>query len=144
VHGPGGMAGHPNGVVERPVQHLWVTGRFAPWPRRARRCWPVCLIRRLLAEPPATEKRLIELSVAWLGQTGGLARMAAAARLFVITWDPLAGRLSGLRAWRARASLFRGQRGQGIDCNVESSGQVASSRTPPMSSAAALIVSSTM
>ena len=47
--------------------------------------------RRLLAEPPAMEKRLIELSVAWPGQTGGLARMAAAARLFVITWDPLAG-----------------------------------------------------
>jgi hypothetical protein len=47
--------------------------------------------RRLLAEPPAMEKRLIELSVSWPGQTGGLARMAAAGRLFVITWDPLAG-----------------------------------------------------
>src|SRR5215210_1048226 len=47
--------------------------------------------RWLLTEPPAMDKRLIELSVAWPGQTGGLARMAAAARLFVITWDPLAG-----------------------------------------------------
>jgi hypothetical protein len=47
--------------------------------------------RRLLTEPPAMDKRLIELSVAWPGQTGGLARMAAAARLFIITWDPLAG-----------------------------------------------------
>ena len=47
--------------------------------------------QRLLAEPPAMDKRLIELVVAWPGLTGGLARMADAARLFVITWDPLAG-----------------------------------------------------
>ena len=49
--------------------------------------------RRLLAKPPAMEKMLLELSVAWPGLTGAVARMAAAARLFVITWDPLAGTL---------------------------------------------------
>lgn len=49
------------------------------------------LPRRLLAEPPVMEKRLIELSVAWPGLTGGRARMAEAVRLFAITWDPLAG-----------------------------------------------------
>ena len=42
--------------------------------------------RRLLAEPPAMEKRLIELSAAWPSLAGGRARMADAARLFVITW----------------------------------------------------------
>ncbi len=35
------------------------------------------------------EKMLIELNVAWPGLTAGLARMADAVRLFVITWDPL-------------------------------------------------------
>src|SRR5512133_3689743 len=49
--------------------------------------------RRLLAEPPAMQKRLIELSVAWPSLAGGLARMADAARLFGITWDPVAGRV---------------------------------------------------
>src|SRR5690349_21969409 len=47
--------------------------------------------RRLLAEPPAMEKMLLELSVRWPGLAGPVARMGAAARLFVITWDPLAG-----------------------------------------------------
>jgi hypothetical protein len=47
--------------------------------------------RRLLAEPPAMEKKLIELSAAWPSLAGGHARMADAARPFVITWDPLAG-----------------------------------------------------
>jgi hypothetical protein len=47
--------------------------------------------RRLLAKPPALEKMLLELSVTWPGLAGGIARMAAAARVFVITWDPLAG-----------------------------------------------------
>ena len=47
--------------------------------------------QRLLADPPAMEKRLIELIAAWPALTGGRARMADAARLFVITWDPLAG-----------------------------------------------------
>lgn len=37
------------------------------------------------------EKMLIELKPAWPRLTGGLARMAEAVRLFVITWDPLAG-----------------------------------------------------
>ena len=48
-------------------------------------------VQRLLADPPAMDKRLIELVAAWPGLTGGLARMADAVRLFVITWDPLAG-----------------------------------------------------
>src|SRR5690242_21626085 len=47
--------------------------------------------RRLLAEPPAMEKMLLELSVRWPGLAGPVARMGAAARVFVITWDPLAG-----------------------------------------------------
>jgi hypothetical protein len=48
-------------------------------------------VRRLLAEPPAMEKMLIELNIAWPGLTAGLARMADAVRLFVITWLPLEG-----------------------------------------------------
>jgi hypothetical protein len=67
--------------------------------------------RRLLAEPPAMEKRLIELSV-----TGGLARMAAAARLFVITWDPLESIVHAGRYPRA------GHRGRGSGPAVRSRG----------------------
>src|SRR5690242_14434483 len=48
-------------------------------------------VQRLLTDPPAMDKRLIELVVAWPGLTGGLAAMADALRVFVITWDPLAG-----------------------------------------------------
>jgi hypothetical protein len=44
---------------------------------------------RLLAAPPVTDKRLLELSVIWTGLSRGRARMAAAVRVFVITWDPL-------------------------------------------------------
>lgn len=50
-------------------------------------------VRRLLAEPPAMEKMLIELNLAWPGLTAGLARMADAVRLFVITWHPLERRV---------------------------------------------------
>ena len=50
-------------------------------------------VRRLLVEPPAMEKMLIELNLAWPGLTAGLARMADAVRLFVITWDPLERRV---------------------------------------------------
>jgi hypothetical protein len=46
-------------------------------------------LQRLLARPPVTEKKLLELSVAWAGLTPGQARTADAVRLFVITWDPL-------------------------------------------------------
>jgi hypothetical protein len=46
-------------------------------------------VQRLLATPPVTEKKLLELSVAWTGLAPGQARMARALRLFVITWDPL-------------------------------------------------------
>jgi hypothetical protein len=44
---------------------------------------------RLLAAAPITDKRLLELSVTWTGLSRGRARMAAALRVFVITWDPL-------------------------------------------------------
>ena len=46
-------------------------------------------VQRPLVAPPITEKKLLELSVAWTGLTAGQARMARALRLFVITWDPL-------------------------------------------------------
>ncbi len=46
-------------------------------------------LRRLLADPPVIEKKLLELDVAWPGMSGMQARMAAQLRVFVITWDPL-------------------------------------------------------
>jgi len=46
-------------------------------------------LRRLLADPPIVEKKLLELDVAWPGLSGAQARMAAQLRAFVITWDPL-------------------------------------------------------
>ncbi|MGH3808481.1 MAG: hypothetical protein ACRDRU_18035 [Pseudonocardiaceae bacterium] len=55
-------------------------------------------VRKLLAAPPVTEKKLLELGVAWSGMSPSQARMAGALRLFVITWDPLewrVGRPSG-------------------------------------------------
>jgi hypothetical protein len=44
---------------------------------------------QLLAQPPVTEKKLLELRAEWSGLSPGRARMAEALRLFVITWDPL-------------------------------------------------------
>jgi hypothetical protein len=55
-------------------------------------------VRQSLATPPVTEKKLLELGVAWTGLSPSQARMADAVRLFVITWDPLewrAGRPDG-------------------------------------------------
>src|SRR5438876_6821585 len=46
-------------------------------------------VQRLLAAPPMTEKKLLELGFAWTGLAREQARMASALRLFVITWDPL-------------------------------------------------------
>jgi hypothetical protein len=48
-------------------------------------------VQALLARPPLTETRLLELSARWegLGPTSALAKMADALRLFVVTWDPL-------------------------------------------------------
>jgi hypothetical protein len=46
-------------------------------------------VRQLLAEPPVTEKKLLELGVSWAGLPSRQARMAEWLRLFVITWDPL-------------------------------------------------------
>jgi hypothetical protein len=48
-------------------------------------------VQALLASPPLTDPRLLELSARWegLGLTPALGRMADALRLFVVTWDPL-------------------------------------------------------
>src|SRR5712691_5772810 len=46
-------------------------------------------VRALLARPPLTDTRLLELAARWEGLTPPLARMADALRLFVVTWDPL-------------------------------------------------------
>jgi len=46
-------------------------------------------VRRLLSAPPVTEKKLLELGVAWTGLPSEQAWMAERLRLFVITWDPL-------------------------------------------------------
>jgi hypothetical protein len=46
-------------------------------------------VQRLLAAPPVTEKKLLELGVAWTGLPVEQAWMAEQLRVFVITWDPL-------------------------------------------------------
>jgi len=46
-------------------------------------------LRQLLADPPVTEKKLLETDVAWTGLSGAQAWMAEQLRVFVITWDPL-------------------------------------------------------
>jgi len=46
-------------------------------------------VRRLLAAPPVTDKKLLELSVTWTGLQRDEARMVDVLRLFIITWDPL-------------------------------------------------------
>jgi len=46
-------------------------------------------VRALLARPPLTETRLLELAASWESLTPAQARMADALRLFVVTWDPL-------------------------------------------------------
>lgn len=46
-------------------------------------------LRRLLAEPPVTEKKLLELDIAWPGLSVAQAQVAEHLRVFLITWDPL-------------------------------------------------------
>ena len=46
-------------------------------------------VRVLLASPPLTDTRLLELAARWEGLTPARVRMAEALRLFVVTWDPL-------------------------------------------------------
>ena len=46
-------------------------------------------VRPLLASPPLTDTRLLELHARWDGLTSALAAMADALRLFVVTRDPL-------------------------------------------------------
>ncbi len=46
-------------------------------------------LAQLLADPPVTEKKLLELDVSWTGLSGAQAQMAKQLRVFVITWDPL-------------------------------------------------------
>jgi hypothetical protein len=45
--------------------------------------------RSLLADPPVTEKKLVELRAEWPSLPCAEAELAEAVRLFVITWDPL-------------------------------------------------------
>jgi hypothetical protein len=46
-------------------------------------------VRALLARPPLSDTRLLELAARWEGLAPPQARMADALRLFVVTWDPL-------------------------------------------------------
>jgi hypothetical protein len=46
-------------------------------------------VRALLASPPLTEPRLLELAARWEGLPSAQVRVADALRLFVVTWDPL-------------------------------------------------------
>lgn len=46
-------------------------------------------VRALLARPPLTDPKLLELAARWEGLPPEQARMADALRLFVVTWDPL-------------------------------------------------------
>lgn len=46
-------------------------------------------IQALLASPPLTDPRLLELAARWEGLPLAQAKMADALRLFVVTWDPL-------------------------------------------------------
>lgn len=47
------------------------------------------VVQRLLAAPPATEKKLLELAASWKGLPAQQAFLAERLRLFAITWDPL-------------------------------------------------------
>jgi hypothetical protein len=46
-------------------------------------------VRALLADPPLTDPKLLELAIQWDGLPPAQARMADALRLFIVTWDPL-------------------------------------------------------
>lgn len=46
-------------------------------------------VRALLASPPLTDPKLLELAARWKGLPSSQVRMADALRLFVVTWDPL-------------------------------------------------------
>jgi hypothetical protein len=64
-------------------------------------------VGQLLATAPITEKKFLELGVAWRGLSPAQARMADALRVFVITWDPLewlAGRPAGFATANTAAS----------------------------------------
>jgi hypothetical protein len=64
-------------------------------------------VQRLLAAPPVTEKKLLELGVAWTGLPAEREWLAERLRVFVITWDPLeqlADRPDGFATLNADAS----------------------------------------
>jgi hypothetical protein len=66
-------------------------------------------VRRLLAVPPVTEKKLLELEMVWARLPYEQAQMAERLRLFVITWDPLewlAARPDGFATVNADPSGF--------------------------------------
>jgi hypothetical protein len=46
-------------------------------------------VGQLLATAPITEKKLLELGVAWRDLSPAQARISEVLRVFVITWDPL-------------------------------------------------------
>ena len=46
-------------------------------------------VAEVLRDAPVRDKMLVELAVGWAGLAGAEARMAAALRVFVVTWDPL-------------------------------------------------------
>ncbi len=46
-------------------------------------------LQQLMAQPPVTEKKLLELRAEWPALSPSQAQMADALRLFLITWDPL-------------------------------------------------------
>lgn len=50
-------------------------------------------VQALLARPPLTDTRLLELAARWEGLAPAQARMAEVLRLFVVTWDPLEWRV---------------------------------------------------
>jgi hypothetical protein len=63
-------------------------------------------VGQLLSTAPVTEKKFLELGVAWRDLSAAQARMADALRVFVVTWDPLewlAGRPAGFATANAAA-----------------------------------------
>ena len=103
---------HCTAAAGRTLQPLGV-GRFGPMSETSEAMLAGLpdRVQELLADPPVMDKRLIELVVAWPGLTAGLARMADALRLFVITWDPLAGMVQ-------RPSGFATTNGAGADLEI--------------------------
>jgi tetratricopeptide (TPR) repeat protein len=69
-------------------------------------------VQALLASPPLTDTRLLELRARWEGLTPALAKMADVLRLFVVTWDPLEwlvprpGAVATANAWPLEVVIY--------------------------------------